>query len=793
MPSLSIRQLLTGALALLGLALVGVLGQEAWRAKQRLDALQSQSERMLSAISFGNGLAAFLTERQWVNNGLSEAPPADANLRARIQEERARAASLEAALPRLLAIAPEGPEGRALTAAVRQIPPLREAGDRLLAQPREGRDAAAARRYLDQTRATTESAAQAWLALLPKAAGTDAALYRRAELMGIAWRLRDTAGRLRADISALLIAGSAPDAAAQQRIGELSAQLRLLVAMMDVHRLSGEYLPVGVAAMERARARLLGEGGLEPSAQAVLAAFAAGQRPATDHAAWMALTHGILSDVLAVMSATEAGVRAFTESQGEAARTELWAGLVAALLGLGFVLFMAVVVVVRVVRPLDGLTRLLDRLTAGETGLAVPGTARGDEIGKLARGLDAFQTQQAEATRLRIEGERQREAARLEQDEALRRMAEQIEAETRDWFARIGARMGEVNQEATGVQDGAGRMAEAGAGAAQAAQSALQASETVAAAAEEMSASIREITARMNDAARITQAAVQGADTGTATIKGLAEAVQRIGKVAELISDIAGRTNLLALNATIEAARAGEAGKGFAVVASEVKSLANQTARATEEIGQQIAEVQAETARAVEAVGHIGETLHGLEQIAASVAAAMDQQSAATQEIARAVGGAADAARDVSSRVDGLGRDADDASERADRMRASIGQAGEALDEVRGAVVRAVRQAAEAVDRRMAPRVEHHGEAVVRARGKEQRVRLIDVAAGGIAIEPGPELHAGERLELVLPGLAPIPAQVLELQPKRVRIGFRTAGEVPGLAEWIARSQRKAA
>jgi uncharacterized protein YoxC len=308
-----------------------------------------------------------------------------------------------------------------------------------------------------------------------------------------------------------------------------------------------------------------------------------------------------------------------------------------------------------------------------------------------------------------------------------------------------------------------------------------------------MSASIREITARMNDAARITQAAVQGADTGTATIKGLAEAVQRIGKVAQLISDIAGRTNLLALNATIEAARAGEAGKGFAVVASEVKSLANQTARATEEIGQQIAEVQAETARAVEAVGHIGETLHGLEQIAASVAAAMDQQSAATQEIARAVGGAADAARDVSSRVDGLGRDAGDASERADRMRASIGQAGEALDEVRGAVVRAVRQAAEAVDRRMAPRVEHHGEAVVRARGKEQRVRLIDVAAGGIAIEPGPELHAGERLELVLPGLAPIPAQVLELQPKRVRIGFRTAGEVPGLAEWIARSQRMAA
>jgi methyl-accepting chemotaxis protein len=185
--------------------------------------------------------------------------------------------------------------------------------------------------------------------------------------------------------------------------------------------------------------------------------------------------------------------------------------------------------------------------------------------------------------------------------------------------------------------------------------------------------------------------------------------------------------------------------------------------------------------------------VQGLEQIAASVAAAMDQQSAATQEIARAVGGAADAARDVAGRVDELGCDAGDSAQRAERVRGSIAQAGEALDEVRGALVRAVRDAAEAVERRMAERVGHRGEAVLRARGKDQRVRLIDVAHGGVAFEPGPELRQGERVEVVLPGLTPIPAEVLELHGKRARVGFRTTGEAPGLAEWLARAERMAA
>ena len=792
--ALSIRHILTGALVLLGLALVAALGHEAWRAKQRLDTLQAQTERMLAAVSFGNGLGAFLTERQWVSNALGAAQPANATARARIQEERTRSAVLEAAAPRLLAIAPEGHEARQIRAALQEIPALRAAGDRLIGLPREARDGAAMRAYLDQTRAVSERAAEAWLALLPKAAGVDAALYRRADLMGIAWRLRDTAGQLRASISAGLIAGAAPDAAALQRIGEWRAQIRMLVALMDQHRLSGEFLPRGVAAMEQARARLLGEGGLEAAAAAVLAAWAAGQRPPMDHAAWMQLTNGILAEVLAVMAATEVGVRAFAEAQGDQARAELWTSLAAALLGLAFAVFMAVLVVVRVVRPLNGLTSLLDRLAAGETGLSVPGSARQDEIGKLARGLDGFQGQQAEAARLRAEGESQREAARLEQDEALRRMAEQIEAETREGFSRIGARMGEVNTETLGVQAGAGRMAEAGEGAARAAGSALAASETVAAAAEEMSASIREITVRMSEAARITQVAVAGAEGGASTIRGLAEAVQRIGKVAELISDIAGRTNLLALNATIEAARAGEAGKGFAVVASEVKSLANQTARATEEIGQQIGEVQAETARAVAAVGQIGETVRGLEQIAASVAAAMDQQSAATQEIARAVGGAAEAARDVAGRVEGLGQDAAETASRADRMRTSTAAAGEALDEVRGALVRAVRQAAEAVERRAGSRQDDSTEVLLRARGAEHRVRLMDIGPGGAAVEPGPELSPGQRVDLILPGLATVPAEVLEVTGKRVRLAFRSAGGVvPGLLEWMARDERAAA
>ena len=154
--------------------------------------------------------------------------------------------------------------------------------------------------------------------------------------------------------------------------------------------------------------------------------------------------------------------------------------------------------------------------------------------------------------------------------------------------------------------------------------------------------------------ARIAQAAVGDAEKTNQTVQGLAQAAQRIGDVLKLISDIAAQTNLLALNATIEAARAGEAGKGFAVVAAEVKNLANQTAKATEEIGLQIGAIQGATKESVEAIQSIGRTIGEVNEIATTIASAVEEQSAATQEIARNVQEAARGTTEVSSNVGGV-------------------------------------------------------------------------------------------------------------------------------------------
>jgi methyl-accepting chemotaxis protein len=170
------------------------------------------------------------------------------------------------------------------------------------------------------------------------------------------------------------------------------------------------------------------------------------------------------------------------------------------------------------------------------------------------------------------------------------------------------------------------------------------------------------------------------------TVQGLAEAAEKIGAVVELITTIAEQTNLLALNATIEAARAGDAGKGFAVVASEVKNLANQTAKATEEIGQQIGAMQGVAGEAVEAIGGIGKTITEVNEIAATIAAAVEEQSTATQDIARNVQEAARGTQEVTNNITGVSAGAEETGKAANQVLESAGQLSQQYEALRGAV-----------------------------------------------------------------------------------------------------------
>ena len=290
-------------------------------------------------------------------------------------------------------------------------------------------------------------------------------------------------------------------------------------------------------------------------------------------------------------------------------------------------------------------------LAAGETSQAVEGTERGDEMGELARAMEVFRGNSIENHRLLDQQEEMKRATALERSRALNDMAAGLEGRVRNVMAAIG----QVGDRLNGASQAMSRTAEQTSDQTGAVVVATQQTssnvQTVASAAEELAASGNEISRQVGLSAEIARAAAAEAEQTNVVVGTLASAAGRIGEVVRLIDDIASQTNLLALNATIEAARAGEEGKGFAVVAGEVKTLANQTAKATQEITAQIAAVQAETDKAVAAIQHIGETIIRVDEATSSIAGAVEEQNAAIHEITRSVQEAARGTREVTDHI----------------------------------------------------------------------------------------------------------------------------------------------
>jgi methyl-accepting chemotaxis protein len=287
-----------------------------------------------------------------------------------------------------------------------------------------------------------------------------------------------------------------------------------------------------------------------------------------------------------------------------------------------------------IVNPINGIKQTMRNLTDGHLSAEVQGLDQGGEIGEMSAAVQIFKDSMIHSEELT----REQEAQRLEKDAHSARLAKHVSifdktiVSVLDGLTQVSGTMQSTSE---GVSLGAEETRALALNVASAAEETSVNVQTVASAAEELAASITEIGTQVQTASDITQKAVSVTDDTGAQIKALDESVTKIGDVVNLINDIAAQTNLLALNATIEAARAGDAGKGFAVVASEVKALATQTAQATEEIGGQIAEVQAATTAAVEAIGSITTIVTEVAEISAELSSAIDSQQIATAEIAR--------------------------------------------------------------------------------------------------------------------------------------------------------------
>ena len=535
-----------------------------------------------------------------------------------------------------------------------------------IAKPMAPRRSALAQEYLQTAKVMMAALDTSAAALVASVNHQDATIDQFLLIKQIAWLMRFTAGENSTIIGDALIAGRiSPEA--QLAFTKLTGGTETAWKALQLATMGKDLPPALSAAMAAAQTAYF-----DPQFLALydrlVAALAKGEKAELTQTEWSPLVVGRMASAITVAETALEAAGAHAKAQQGSAMQSLVLQLTLLLSALIASVGAMTTISRRAIRPLNTIRDAMLKVASGDLGVETGYAARQDEIGALAGALETFKSQAQE--KLAIEAqERERNAATDARQRAVEVHVGEFEGLVRETLQQLGGASAQMRTTSSELSD-ISRQTNVRVETAQKASSdASMSVESVASAAEELSASIDDISKQATHAAGIASRAVNQARQTDGTVQGLAQSASRIGEVIGLINSIAAQTNLLALNATIEAARAGEAGRGFAVVASEVKTLASQTAKATDEISEQVAGIQKVAGEAIDAIKGIGSIISEVNEVATAIAAAVQQQGAATQEITRSTQYASQGTRNVSENITGVKSDADMAAAAADNVK----------------------------------------------------------------------------------------------------------------------------